>query len=106
MQIKTQVDEIGTTVLVIDPTDGKVTHQAIIGAGEQITVGATSAHSPADIEFGEVDAIPSETEPDAETEAENERKVAEQPTPPEDVPGKVDPDAEVCDEPHRPRLRW
>lgn len=84
--------EAATTVEVVDPSDGAITHMAVLDSEEQITVTATSAHSPADIEFGEVGAIPAaaEPEPDAETEAENEQKVAEQPTPPEDEQGDDD----------------
>jgi hypothetical protein len=85
MQIKVTKDG-DAIVEVVDPTDGAVTHSVAICDGEQIIVTATSAHSPADIEFGEVEAIPSD-EPDTETEAENERKVAEQPTPPEVADG-------------------
>lgn len=85
MQIRTKVAEDGrVTVEVIDPSDGAVTHAASPALGEQITVTATSAHSPADIEWGGCENIPA-PEPDAETEAENERKVAEQPTPPEEI---------------------
>lgn len=88
MQIRaTNVPEGETLIEVIDPSDGACTHTANISDGEQITVTATTATSPADIEFGEVEAIPvAEPEPDAETAAANEQKVAEQPTPPDDDP--------------------
>ena len=87
MQIKTKVDSDGrVTVEVIDPSDGAVTHACSPAVGEQIVVTATTARSPADIQWGSLENIPA-PEPDAETEAENERKVAEQPTPPEDAVG-------------------
>jgi hypothetical protein len=97
MQIRTKVDNDGrVTVEVIDPSDGAVTHGCSPALGEQITVTATTAHSPADIEWGGCENIP-EPEPDAETEAENERKVSEQPTPP-DSDEEIDAAAEQAPE--------
>lgn len=66
--------EGGATVEVIDPSDGACTHNANISDGEQITVIATTATSPADIEFGEVEAIPlvPESTEDAEDRAANQ----------------------------------
>lgn len=61
MQIKVRHyghDGEKSVVEVIDPSDGAVTHSAELVDGQQITVTATTAHSPADIEFGEVEAIP------------------------------------------------
>lgn len=51
-----------TLVEVVDPSDGAVTHFAHVAEQQQITVTATSADSPADIEFGEVEAIPAAEE--------------------------------------------
>lgn len=94
MQIKVYSNEGVAEVAVVDPSDGAVTHNADLEDGQMIVVTATSAHSPADIEFGEVEAI---AEPDAETEAENERKVAEQPPPP-DSDEEIDSAAEQAPE--------
>lgn len=76
MQIRVQnQDDVNTYVEVIDPSDGALTHMADLDLGEQIVVTATSARSPADIEFGEVEAIPSE-EPEAA--ADESERVPEQ----------------------------
>lgn len=64
MKIATTVCDGTTKVEVIDPSDGAVTHFASVAEGEQIIVMVPRAESPADIEFGEVEAIPEpETEP-------------------------------------------
>lgn len=68
MQIKVRRDkDESVTVQVIDPSDQAVTHYAEIYSGDQITVTATSAASPADIDFGEVERIPSEEPEQADT---------------------------------------
>lgn len=74
----------GVTVEVIDPTDGAVSHTADLPLGGQVAVVATSAHSPADIEFGEVEAIPEvvdepEDEPAPATDDESPGTADEQP---------------------------
>lgn len=78
MQIKTKVDDDGrVSVEVIDPSDGAVTHAAAPATGEQIVVTATTAHSPADIEFGGCEAIPEQSE----TEDSGESEGVQQPSP-------------------------
>lgn len=72
MQFRARVDnKNGTTVEVIDPTDGSITHSAILDTDEQIIVTATTANSPADIEFGDVEAIPEPETTDPEPPAED-----------------------------------
>lgn len=59
MQIVTRVNmEGGVSVEVIDPSDGAVTHAARPAVGEQVTVTATTARSPADIDWSGCEAIP------------------------------------------------
>jgi hypothetical protein len=68
IRVRNQCDQNGFAVVeVIDPSDGAVTHSAPLSADQQIVVTATSAHSPADIEFGEVEAILSEEPEQAAT---------------------------------------
>lgn len=82
MQVRaTSVPEGETLIEVIDPSDGAVTHKAVICEGERITI-STSAKSPAEVDFGEVEAIP---EPEAEAEA------AEAGEAEDDIPGMDDP---------------
>lgn len=76
MQTKITNDGGTAVVEVVDPSDGATTHTASLADGEQIVVTATTAHSPADIEFGEVEAVP---EPEAEA-----AEAGEQSSTPED----------------------
>lgn len=85
MQIKVQNHgseggDATITVEIIDPSDGAVTHKAELHFDDQIVVTATSAHSPADIEFGEVEAIPSDEPEQVDTgeEFEDGGETAEQ----------------------------
>lgn len=75
MQTKITNDGGTAVVEVVDPSDGAITHTASVADGEQIVVTATTAHSPADIEFGEVEATP---EPEAEAAEAGEQAEGEQ----------------------------
>lgn len=85
MQIRTRVKDGNVEVEVVDPSDGTVTHYAALGEAEQITVTATKAHSPADIEFGEVELI---TEPEEVTEVEEAEPPSDEP---DDAPPSQEP---------------
>ena len=63
-----------TTVEIIDSSDGAVTHCLNLEEDQEVVVAAMTARSPADIEVGEVEAIPSETEPEEEAKDEFEGK--------------------------------
>jgi hypothetical protein len=93
MQIRTQVTSDGDVqVTTIDPSDGRVAHYTSVGCGEQVVVTATTAASPADIEFGEVGPIPTEGEdsapaedaPDTEAESADAGEPDGEPDEPED----------------------
>lgn len=88
MQIKTTNDGGTAVVEVVDPSDGAITHTASVADGEQIVVTATTAHSPADIEFGEVEATP---EPEAEAAEAGEQAEGEQASAPEGGEGIEQP---------------
>lgn len=75
MQIKVYSNDGIAEVSVVDPSDGAVAHNVDLEDGQTITITATSAHSPADIEFGEVEAIPSD-EPAEPTERADASVVA------------------------------
>jgi hypothetical protein len=97
MQIRTRVDEDGTAVVdVIDASDGAVTHSNVVSAGEQLVVTATSAHSPADIEVGEVESVPADAPaeeapaPEGEGSADGEQPEADPAADP--APGDSDGD--------------
>lgn len=63
MQIRTRVKDGATCVEVVDPSDGAIIRSEAVCEGEQFVVTATSADSPADLTFSDVEAIP---EPEAE----------------------------------------
>src|SRR5690348_17360878 len=67
MQTRTRVKDGVTTVEVVDPSDGTTVRTETVGEGEQFVVTTTTATSPADLQFGEVEAIP-EAEAEAPTE--------------------------------------
>jgi hypothetical protein len=55
MKIRVQRIEDGPArVEVIDPSDGALAKSVDVNVGEEVTVVATTANSPADIEVGEV----------------------------------------------------
>ena len=99
MQIRTFVKDGVCRVEVIDASDGAVTHICEVNEGQQCVVTATTAHSPADIEFGDVEAIPTDEseapagegsgDVEAEAPAEGEAEGAEEPE-----GGEVQPDGE------------
>lgn len=81
MQIRTRVKDGVTVVEVIDASDGAVTHTCQVNEGQQCVVTATTAHSPADIEFGDVEAIPVEDAPtEGGAEVPSDGGVTEPPT--------------------------
>jgi hypothetical protein len=66
MQQRTRVKDGKTVVDVIDPSDGNVSHSIEVGEGEQVTVTALTASSPADLEVIGPEAIPAEGVPAGE----------------------------------------
>jgi hypothetical protein len=63
MQIRTRNTGETVTVDVIDSTDGAIPYTYDIPAGSQIVVNSPTASSPANIEVGEVEAIPADAPP-------------------------------------------
>lgn len=74
MQFRTRVQDGETTVDVIDASDGAVVRSEVVGEGQQFVATATTAHSAADLSFGEVETIPEadEAQPEGEAGAEDQ----------------------------------
>lgn len=58
MQIRTSVKDGVCRVEVVDPSDGAVTYTDEVTEGNQCVVSVPGATSPADLEYGGVEAIP------------------------------------------------
>ena len=74
MQIKIKRVEDGPACVEVATPDGQVTSSTDVNVGEEVVVTVPDAHSPEDIQVGEVTKTPAESE---QAEAEEPGQTAE-----------------------------